>query len=262
MISQEELKNALMESYEELKPYSKRYRVDFDRYLFSLQVINNLKELETKRILDVGTGIGLIPFTLKKLGWNASGIDYYIFPQNNNEMFAFEDVDRLAKTWEKQNVEILNADFFGESLPWESNRFDVIISEATIEHLKDPKKLIDSVWTFLKPCGYFLVSTPNIATLQKRIRFLFGKTPNWPIEEFYKSGEEFTGHWREYTLQELIQMCEMVNFEIVDSYNKNLLASFKNFKSWKKNIRALLVKISGLIPGAREMNYVLCKKPR
>lgn len=260
MVTDKQLKEALLSSYEELHPASKKYRVDFDRYFFSLRILLGIDGIKGKKVLDIGTGIGLVPLALKKLGINASGIDYYIFPNNNNEMFAINEIDTLKEKWQEYDLDIQNKNIYDDHLPWPSGYFDIALSEATIEHLKDPKKFVDKCHDFLSPGGIFLLTTPNIATLLKRIRFLLGRAPNWPVEEFYKDGEDFTGHWREYTMSELTKMCELSNFKILKTYNKNVLARFKNWRSWKKNLRALLARISNLIPGTGEMNYVLCKK--
>lgn len=250
----------LQKAYQELLPYSKKYRVDFKRYLFSLDIITNIRDLKDKKILDLGTGIGIMPLALKFLGLNSYGQDYYIFPENGNQMFGVSDIDKLKDIWTKNNLIISNKNIYASDFDFHTESFDFILSEATIEHLKDPKKFIEQIIYFLKPNGYLLISTPNLTTLLKRLRFLLGKSPNWPIEDFYKAGDAFTGHWREYTLRELKYICQASDLKIIQTYNKNLLSGFKNLKEWQKNYRALIALIANLIPGSCEMNYILCQK--
>ncbi len=250
----------LDQAYQSLFPYSKKYRVDFKRYLFSLNILSQLPDFNKKKFLDIGTGIGILPLALKNLGADVSGLDYFIFPESENEMFGIQQMEALQSIWGKNNIKVYNSNIYNAQLPPEIQSVDVVISEAMIEHLKDPKKFLTTVFSLLKPGGYLLLTTPNGATFLKRIRFLFGLSPNWPINEFFEAGENFTGHWREYTMKELVYMCEKSGFEIVRTYNKNLLTDFKSLKNWRKNIRAIIMRISSLIPGAKEMHYVLCKK--
>jgi 2-polyprenyl-3-methyl-5-hydroxy-6-metoxy-1,4-benzoquinol methylase len=177
-------------------------------------------------------------------------------------MFAVSEINRLQEIWRNFNLKITNQNLYKLTESYQPGSIDLIISEAVIEHLKDPKKFLNNCHTLLKEGGILLISTPNIATLLKRVRFLLGKSPNWPVEEFFAAGENFTGHWREYTLYELAKMCELSGFQILTMSNKNLLTKFKGLRDWKKNLRATVAAISGLLPGTREMVYVLAKKAK
>lgn len=254
------IKDSLRNAYELMLPHSDKYRVDFDRYLCSLSILKEIPDFRDKSVLDIGTGIGLIPLALNLSGIRADGLDYYIFPESENEMFGLTDIDKIKSIWSQNSIDIFNANIFDESIKTDSKKYDVVISEATIEHLKDPKKFLEVCKNYLKPNGYILISTPNLTTLSKRIGFLFGKSPYWPIGGFFRDGEKFTGHWREYTLKEVCSMLDMSGFEIVKAINRNMLAKFKRPSNIRKNITALIVFISNLIPGSKEMNFVLARK--
>ncbi len=251
---------ALGQAYHALFPSSKKYGVDFERYLFSLELLQSLPDFEKKTFLDIGTGIGIMPLALHNLGVDVSGLDYFIFPESDNKMFGISEIDTLQKIWSENNVKVYNSNIYNAELPPDLQPVDVIISEAMIEHLKDPKKFFTAAQQLLKPGGYLLLTTPNSATLLKRLRFLLGRSPNWPVDEFFETGENFTGHWREYTMKELVYMCEKSGFEVVEKYNKNLLTKFKGWRNWRKNLRAVIMSIASLVPGAGEMHYVLCRK--
>lgn len=253
------LNEAIHLSFSELLPFSKKFKVDLRRYLFTIKLLDKiLNGVEGKRILDVGTGIGIVPLALKILGAHPTGVDYYVFPENQNAQFAVEEIGELRKIWEKHGIKILNANIYGADNIFE--KFDAAVSEATIEHLKNPKMFLENIRASIKQGGIFLLSTPNLATLLKRLRFMAGLSPNWPVSDFYKSGESFTGHWREYTMKELKWMCREAGFKIIETRNKNLLASFKHNQGPKKHLRAFVQFIAGAVPGSREMNYLVCKK--
>jgi 2-polyprenyl-3-methyl-5-hydroxy-6-metoxy-1,4-benzoquinol methylase len=251
---------ALAESYEELLPYSKTYRVDKERYAFSLARILSIPEIAQKRVLDIGTGIGLTLVALRKLGVEANGVDRFIFPDAGNAMFGRAHIEELKKVWAHYGIAVHNTDILNAETARRLPQADVIMNEALIEHLKDPRSFLKTCHALLTPGGYLLLATPNGATLLKRIRFLFGKSPNWPIESFFSDGDTFTGHWREYTMKELVYMCEATGFTVLETYSKNHLTRFKSLTDWRKNLRALVAALGVLLPRGREMNYVLCRK--
>lgn len=253
-------KSALAGAYSLLLPYSKKYTVDTDRYLVTIDLLNQIPDIKNKKILDVGTGIGIVPLALRLLGLKADGLEYYIFPKHGNQMFGLQHINELKKVWNDHALTIWDKNIHDADFPAAATNMGVIVSEATIEHLRDPRNFLERCHSLLEPGGFLLISTPNVATLLKRLRFLLGKSPYWPIESFFADGEKFTGHWREYTLAELCQMCQLSGFKVVQARNLNALTKFKSLRDWRKNMRAMVALISSLIPGAREMNYVLAQK--
>ena len=246
--------------YQDLAPYSKKYSVDKRRYAFTASLIENLSPTKGARILDIGTGIGILPYVLTRLGYQAEGADLFVFPEHENDMFQFAEIDVIQERWQAAGVTVTNTNIYKHELPWPNDTYDIVVSEAMIEHLKDPKTYLEQMKRLVKPGGHIIISTPNLTTLLKRVRFLLGRSPNWPIKEFFADGESFTGHWREYTMKELIEVCELAGLTVVTAHNINLLAKFKSWRAWKKNLQALFVKLSWLIPGSREMLYVVVQK--
>ena len=47
------------------------------------------------------------------------------------------------------------------ALPFDSGSFDVYVSFETIEHVPDPRRLLEEAWRILRPGGRLLLSTPN-----------------------------------------------------------------------------------------------------
>lgn len=61
--------------------------------------------------------------------------------------------------------------------PVEDNFFDAVIAGDLIEHLMDTDVFLEELWRVVRPGGYLLLTTPNLAWWWNRIRLLLGKVP-------------------------------------------------------------------------------------
>ncbi|WP_157756762.1 class I SAM-dependent methyltransferase [Plantactinospora sp. KBS50] len=52
-----------------------------------------------------------------------------------------------------------------------------VVAAELIEHLYHPGDLLAEIARVLRPGGVLVLSTPNLATVQDRVRFLFGRSP-------------------------------------------------------------------------------------
>ncbi len=254
-------KESLKKSYQILCPFSERYKVDFKRFLFSLNLLVLEQNIQGKKILDVGSGIGIMAIALKNLGAQVTGVDKFIFPDEADNCYAISDFNKLKHIWDENNFKVIKTDVAEEKLPFNDDYFDFIICDATIEHLNSsPKDLFAEVYRILKRNGLFLVTTPNLANLLKRLRFLFGRSPDWDIGDFFHRGPDFRGHRREFTLNELVKMLEWSSFEIVKKKTRNIFSDPKRLFMPRKITSQLCSIMSFPFPSMREMIYVLAKK--
>jgi len=175
------------------------------------------------RILDTGCGIGILTLALRLLNYNIVGIDKYVFVPSRR--FFVEDIDKLKKIWKEHDLSILSHDIFSEKL---SNKYDVIISVAVIEHQAYPKFFIKNLMRNLDENGLLYIATPNVVNLTNRLRVLIGRPPLGNIKEFYHDADVFTGHFREYTLSELEVMFCISGLNII--FSKNLYSGKLKFK--------------------------------
>lgn len=74
----------------------------------------------------------------------------------------------------------------GKPLPFRSGTLDGILAGELVEHLFDTHSLLAECRRVLRPGGVLVVTTPNLATLQDRLRFLAGRSPRQvnPFHEF------------------------------------------------------------------------------
>jgi len=74
----------------------------------------------------------------------------------------------------------------GAGLPFRSASLDGILAGEIIEHLFDPGRLLRECHRVLRPGGILVVTTPNLAPAQDRLRFLAGRAPRQvnPFHEY------------------------------------------------------------------------------
>ncbi|MDP3900372.1 MAG: methyltransferase domain-containing protein [bacterium] len=246
---------ALQKAYKTLSPYSDKQLWEFNNNLVHLNVLRPHLTPE-QQIFDAGCGIGILALTLKFLGYNIEGGDKYLFLPDND--FAVAEIQNLQKIWEEQNLRITSRDILDDDL---DKKYDVIISIATIEHQKEPKKFLEAMLRNLNENGLIYIATPNVSHLLNRIRGLFGRSQmSGHLENFFKRGDNFEGHWREYTLHELKVMFKWLGLEIAAAENIQSMKpelSFKNLRSVYVDLFRLL---SRLLPGTRDTNIIIGRK--
>ncbi|GHV28401.1 hypothetical protein AGMMS4952_11940 [Spirochaetia bacterium] len=107
-------------------------------------------------VLDIGCATGALLEKLRNRGWACTGVE--ISPSAE-----------YARN--KRGLDVRN-------LPLEENRFpdasanagfDLVLASHLIEHLNAPASFVAEVHRILKPGGYFMVTTPNIAGFQARL---------------------------------------------------------------------------------------------
>lgn len=255
------IKKSLEKSYQILQPFSEKYKADFKRFLFSLDLLALEGAIKEKRILDIGSGIGIMAIALNNLEAQTIGIDKLIFPEEEKNLYTITDFGGLKRIWEENGFKTVKADAAKERLPFGDRDFDVIICDATIEHLDEsPKNFFREARRILKNGGLFLVTTPNLANLLKRLRFLTGRSPYWDIKDYFNEGSNFRGHKREFTMDELVKMLEWSSFEIVKKVTKNIFWNPKRLFAAKKMPAQICDILSYPFSSMREMIYVLAKK--
>ena len=245
-------KQTLKEAYKILSPYSDRHSWEFNNNLVHLNFLTS-EISRDKTIFDAGCGAGILALALKMLGYNITGADKYIFKEESE--FAVGDIKKLQNIWQSHGLEISSQDILIDGI---NKQYDVIISIATIEHQINPKNFLEQIKKITKPGGYIYLATPNVSHLLNRIRFLFGRPPLGNLRNFYQQEKNFTGHWREYTLSELKQMCVLSDLKIIAAKNVQSMRPrlSMNFRKFYVNLFRLL---SYLIPGAKDTNIILVK---
>src|SRR5207244_11836096 len=89
--------------------------------------------------------------------------------------------------------------------------YDVIVCAEVVEHLYiSPVHLLRMFRSILAPGGRVIIQTPNAAALSRRFWLLAGRNPFEPLREDLHQA----GHFREYTLAELVDLEERAGFAV------------------------------------------------
>lgn len=64
-----------------------------------------------------------------------------------------------------------------EPLPFPNNSFDLIFAGEAIEHIFDTRHFLHELNRVCQTRGHLILTTPNFARIDDRIKLLFGKTP-------------------------------------------------------------------------------------
>lgn len=134
-----------------------------------------LGDLKGKKVLDVGAGTGRVSLRLARRGADVTALDV-----------SETMLEEIKKKIKRNSTEIKIVIGDCESMPFEDESFDVVVSAFHIVHLKDLKRFFDEVYRVLKSGGKFLVTNIN----QKRPPEIKTKEGIIEIESYYHRPEK------------------------------------------------------------------------
>jgi len=156
--------------------------------------IKIIRNLNRGCFLDIGCSTGEWGEFWLKDGWDVFGID--IDKMHLNEA-------------ESKGVKASYCDLNREKLPFNDNFFDLIFAGEVIEHLIDTDGFLQELHRCLKPGGFILITTPNLVSIENRVRILFGLYPLWVDYRLQGSG-----HVRAYTTTVLKKQLQESGFKV------------------------------------------------
>lgn len=119
------------------------------------------KSIQGISVLDIGCFTGEFLVEMRNKGARVYGVELQ------------ESAAKIAG--KKLGDNIVSADILYSNLIFSEDQFDIVTLFGVIEHITDPRRLLERVNNFLKPGGLLMIQTPNSHSLLARI---FGKL--WP----------------------------------------------------------------------------------
>jgi ubiquinone/menaquinone biosynthesis C-methylase UbiE len=160
------------------------------------KVCNIIAKMKPGKMLDVGCSAGDFALYWQQRGqWDGHGVDL-------NEQKVKEAKQKGLK------AEVCNLS--SQPLPFEKELFDLIFAGEVIEHLVDGDGFLKEMHRCIKDKGFLIITTPNLASLENRIKLVLGKYPRWV--DFRLGGE---GHVRAFTFGVLQTMLSENGFKVI-----------------------------------------------
>jgi 2-polyprenyl-3-methyl-5-hydroxy-6-metoxy-1,4-benzoquinol methylase len=170
----------------------------------------------TGRVLDVGCGRAALGGAIRDLGW---------------EVWGVEQSGEACPTATKRIDGLIEADlhdYDGVRARLGDTRFDALVFSDVLEHVYDPRTVLEKYLGFVKPGGKVLISLPNAVVWTNRLALLFGSV------EYADTGVMDRTHIRFFTFRtakRLIQSAGL-NVERVSSTPYLVRAMLPLVKAW------------------------------
>ncbi len=171
-----------------------------------------------QKILDIGCGRGEIGQLIKEKG---------------NQVFGLDIVPALVQVANREGIKAKVADIEEEAIPFQE-KFDFVLAGEIIEHVFNTQDFLKKISRSLKKNGQLIITTPNLASMGRRLLLLVGKNPL--IETTAAPGQ--AGHIRYFVKKTLFELLETNNFRIT-----RFTSDLVNFEPSGKIHSFLLAKI-------------------
>lgn len=109
-----------------------------------LDILRQSVDLDQRRILDVGCGLGMYTEAFRRYSPYVYGI----------EVDLLRAVQALSRT-----MGVVQAT--GEAIPFDNDSFDVVFSHEVLEHVADDGQVVREAVRVTKPGGYIAIFVPN-----------------------------------------------------------------------------------------------------
>jgi SAM-dependent methyltransferase len=118
-------------------------------------------QTQEKRSLDIGTGRGYLPAVMKRLGWDAHGVEI--------------SADAADYARQRFGLDVFTGTIERYAGSPQAQRFPLVTAIDVIEHVPSPRGFVDAIARVVQPGGRVIIDTPNAAA-----RNIASKRLEWP----------------------------------------------------------------------------------
>jgi 2-polyprenyl-3-methyl-5-hydroxy-6-metoxy-1,4-benzoquinol methylase len=234
---------------------------DLDRYEYHEDVNQGVmrRAPTARRVLDVGCGSGLLGREIAALG---------------NEVWGIDNAVAVAEVAGERLTRFLLADITAHdavAAALGDERFDVLVFADVLEHVFDPVRMLAFYRRFLNPGGTIIVSVPNIAIWNVRLRLLLGRF------DYTQTGTLDKTHVRFFTRPTLTRALEAAGFRVSsidvtpgllrpfvplmkrrfgDAQDRRAIIDSRPYSVYLRLFYPLERRLAGLAPGLLAFQYV------
>lgn len=164
------------------------------------------------KILDIGSGFGLLSSILNKLG----NYNFYLI-DNEIEPYYFQNA---------KNLKFKKIDF-SDFIKKNNDKYELVLMFDIIEHFKNPQAVLRKIRHILKNNSYLIIQTPNYQSLMAKICRHWSW---WMIED----------HKVVFSPKSIKKIFSIFGYEII------CLETYEDWYDLKKNLDGNFVKIKSL----------------
>jgi ubiquinone/menaquinone biosynthesis C-methylase UbiE len=168
-------------------------RYEDARAKLMMEMLPNVAPADFKA-LDIGTGEGRSLFSFLDLGVPASNL------------YGNDISDEVLAPIKAKGLQTINSR--AEEIDLPDSTFDLIMMNQVIEHVADPRRVMETCYRLLKPGGILSMETPNMDGWD---RPFFGKK-RW-------GGYHFPRHWVIFSTDTMTRMLSEIGYEQIDIQN-------------------------------------------
>jgi len=206
-----------------------------------------------KRILDVGSGQGLLLSLLTELGHECHALDVV------DRQLVYPDTYEKGIGFQVCNVE-------ADAIPYPDETFDAVVCCQVLEHFSHSHlPAVREMRRVLRPGGVLEIDVPNVASFRNRSRLLRGKhiTYDYAAHYLHAAPLLYKGmsyyplrHNREFTKDELELLLRSSGF---DKYEVFFLKS-RRYREGIQRMRSVGTAIKDLIPSFRKSLFAFAHR--
>jgi SAM-dependent methyltransferase len=181
--------------------YEEKYDVTGDHYVYKkadpysshAQILKWIEQERPREVLEIGTATGYLSAEMVNRGCVVTGI---------------EQDQEMANIARPHCREMIVADI--ETLDLSNlGQYDAVVFGDVLEHLRNPREILQKASALLKPGGKVLMSLPNVANIWVRLNLLFGRF------NYSRVGILDETHLRFFTLQTMKQLAAESGFDVI-----------------------------------------------
>ncbi len=154
--------------------------------------------LTNKKVLDIGCGVGTLPFYLAQRGAVVLGVDV---SERAIALAQYTQIQTQTSSVKFRQTALSGTNDVRAPKYEIPNDFDVILCTEVIEHVEDDQALLKSCFSKLKKGGKMVLTTQRNDGFLAKIGFFAGH-------------DERVGHFRRYQPQQLIALFEKAGFKV------------------------------------------------
>jgi SAM-dependent methyltransferase len=166
-------------------------------YDTKLDMLEEALELDPRRavtrprILDIGSGPGHFLLRAKERGWEAVGL---------------EAAPAAVEFSRRSGLEVHQGYFEGVDR-WNLGSFDAVHMQHVLEHVPDPRQLLDGVRRMMKPNSAVCIEVPNDFSVIQEVVFTGMDFPPWWV-----APPEHLNYFSKEALTQILRRCSFTDF--------------------------------------------------